>query len=682
MAKLLPVTRKLVFSRPQLRNYYDTWIAQRSNAKDPAGFLYAIASTMYALRDQTPLADPAVDGDALALVLTALPTDGDRFAFFSATLSAGFFDGAVTPDGQKRFEMRRSLTRKFLKALPSKRNETVSQLQANETGEEAFGNKTIWADPGDFAPAMILAARRMCRVEIRENNGSIKRTGTGFLIGPSAIITNFHVVHDRPDTLPKRTAITCNFDYSETTGQKNARTSKHFAELDWCIAKSETGPNSPQTDVVNWWTNPDLLDAWLVSLVNKLDYAVIRLDGAPGLQRGWYDLASLTEAEQLVHGLVLHHPAGLDQTVTFGDMSISAPEDARLFHEAATSGGSSGGLLLNQIGQPVGLHYLGIDYQRPVPAMGDPDAKEHAFMNVAVSLHHIARDLKSKESVADVAAASRIVPYRGCLDGVHPVFGRHVLLNKLHEMWRDPDKRLMMVHLDQTPGEGIEHPGKSFTIDIIKSIFRSPEHQHIVFRAGETEADARQMAKAALGNFVDDIETSLPAVADTTTAAYVQRLVSYLGKKLREKPPNQSIWLMIDDLDIHTLADASGREFLATVYDQIKQLPSLRVVLIGLKDGLPISGIDPRNLVRDHIQVEDVSGFDKLFKEWLNERGARDLAEPLGPATMDILAQTVVSCAGETAPLRDMAEFVSSHIAEVAERLFGTAIQPVSEDDI
>ena len=54
------------------------------------------------------------------------------------------------------------------------------------------------------------------------------------------------------------------------------------------------------------------------------------------------------------------------------------------------------------------------------------------------------------------------------------------------------------------------------------------------------------------------------------------------------------------------ITDASGREFLSTLYDQIGAMSNLRIVLIGLPESIEIGGLDPSNVITSSIGPDDV----------------------------------------------------------------------------
>ena len=650
---MIALTEGLTFSRGMMRSYFDRWVVQGGTRSACPGFLYAVASGLD--RSGYGALDPARDTDALALALGSLPDGAHVLSFMAGAVAAGLFDPPGAP-AKGRADTRRKLMERVVGCVGGN---AVAEILPRATPQnatlataQAHGDIPTWVDPGHVLPAIIQARRRLCRIVAENNREDIVPLGTGFLIGPSAVITNQHVMDDLASGPFDPTTLTCWFDYSETTGTKSATGAWHPVAGDQIIASSPMGKAQPENAPNRWWEDNAIRNAFLQEMAGNLDYAVLRLDSAPGLQRGWYDLEKLPKAFPSF-AIALHHPSGLDQTITMGDMKFSFRKDVRLFHEAPTAQGSSGGLLINEIAEPIGLHHVGIAYR-------DVDTGPKLFMNVAISLKHIADDLAAKGSFDRIRRSASLAPPLGCVDGVKPLFGRRDLLGKLQQMWEDPKKRILMVHYEPG-GTPVRKPGKSFTTEIIEGLFRTPEHKHIVFRAGETEADALSFVSETMDSFASDLVSGLPKTPQTTTAAYVQELVNILVSKMRERLPNQSVWLMIDDLEHHRLSDASGREYLATLYDRIEQIPGLRVVLIGLPRENAIGGVNSANVVTSTISdTDDLSNFDQLFDTWFRQRTA--LGAAVDDTAIELLSRTMGSYAQQEAPLQAMSRFVVDHM--------------------
>ena len=94
-------------------------------------------------------------------------------------------------------------------------------------------------------------------------------------------------------------------------------------------------------------------------------------------------------------------------------------------------------------------------------------------------------------------------------------------------------------------------------------------------------------------------------------------------------------------------------------------MPQVRIILIGLPEGVEISGL-PDKIIRSHLGIDDLTKFDDQFAAWFQERLGRE--QPFDDAALDFISQTVVQVAGTTEPLPQMAKFVTSNIDPVAER--------------
>jgi len=669
LEKLLGFRSELNAPRQQFQNFYDAWLADADLADAPASFMHAIIRTLAEARGAGIQLDPARSNDAIALVLAALGSEYSSANCFSAAVTSGMFhnSGDKNPTDQQV-----ELIKGFLNMVKSDQsansNEPVAgRLQSGNLHAMTAPEK-IWTDPGHLLPALLLARRRLCKI-LTIDNAENPIVGSGFLIGPSTIITNFHVVKDQPVTLTDKQDIRIFFDYSLTTGLQHDDGSVHHPQLNWCIAKSATGIVGPVSDNEFWWNDRTTRNDWLSSVADNLDYAIIQLESSPGLQRGWYDIRSFGKSASLEGCWVLHHPGGNDQTVTEGNLHyVKSGNPSRLFHSASTVHGSSGGLMLNSSGLPIGLHYmgLGVDVFNP----GDKVVNiPRTVVNVAIPLSEIAKDLAQKNVLDSIVEIKTIAPNRGCLDGRRPVFGREKFFVDLGELFKG-EKPIMMVSVTSSnDNEPISQPGKSFSAEMVASIFPQPGNIHIVFEAGELKADGRKMAALMLEAFAPDLVADLPDDPDTTTPAFIKRIVDFVGRSLRQRAGNQIVWLILDDLDKHEVSDASGRQFLNSLYASIHRHNNLRIILIGLDEDNAPGGIERSKLISSRITDADISDRRKLFVNWLNQRGGRDIG--IDEIGQKLLTRTVASYAGEEAPLAQMAKFVTDHMSEVTNDIFG-----------
>lgn len=208
-------------------------------------------------------------------------------------------------------------------------------------GTEAFDASVAGAFKSQhlfvFIEQLKAIAQQVCRIEIPAGNGC----GTGFLIGPSMIMTNYHVY----DVLRKdgysSLDLRCRFDYilDPETGDPSPGTAYRLAEADWLVKTSEE---------------------------LALDYAVLRLADPVGEQllsanrkRGWLTPAKARIVERDEPLIVVQHPAADLLQIALGFALSINRQTHRIAHSANTAPGSSGSPCFTQDGKLVGLHHWG-----------------------------------------------------------------------------------------------------------------------------------------------------------------------------------------------------------------------------------------------------------------------------------------------------------------------------------
>ncbi len=221
---------------------------------------------------------------------------------------------------------------------------------------------------------------RTCRIEYPVNTAQ----GTGWLVGPDLLLTNWHVI-DRalPGGDRQATNFVCRFDYAETAAGTQGGTEVRLAQ-DWCVDASPpsafelgTGTDAPSNET--------------------LDYALVRLakgvgnePTAAGEMRGWVVPRAdqgLPQQNEIV--FVVQHPEGLPVKLAAGDVKGTSPDNFRFFHSANTKGGASGSVVVNAKLDVIGLHHAGdLLYHRG--KIGTPDR------NQAVPIGHIISRLQAK----------------------------------------------------------------------------------------------------------------------------------------------------------------------------------------------------------------------------------------------------------------------------------------------
>lgn len=174
----------------------------------------------------------------------------------------------------------------------------------------------------DFSRYFVRARKQSVGVIVRNN---LKRYCTGSMISHDLMLTARHCIqYKRPDNLK--------VIFSYELNRKGEET-KEYTYLVKSIL--ETGKNE------------------------KLDYAILKLDGRPGLTHGYSALAnSDTPIEQDEPIILLQHPNGEPMQLDVGH--IKRIENKMIeYDDLDTLGGSSGAGLLNADGKIIGVHVLG-----------------------------------------------------------------------------------------------------------------------------------------------------------------------------------------------------------------------------------------------------------------------------------------------------------------------------------
>ena len=432
------------------------------------------------------------------------------------------------------------------------------------------------------------ARARLCRVEVAKDGNPEAVTGTGFLIGPSTVLTAFHVVASLVDQTgtPKpgsERQLRVRFDHA--TGRRV--TAEYKVPGSWLVASRMPHP----AEIATAQEIPELISpAGNVDLRGFLDYAVIVVAGSPGSERGYYDIERAVEplADGTIH--LFQHPMGVQQRQTIGKFTgfRDPPSTERIDHTANAVTGSSGGLLLDGNYALVGLHQ---------GAHGEP------VVNTGISAIAI------RDHVLDQGANlldSRYVQAFRLADDSRPILGR----SKCQEWVRRTSKPLVRVK----PFTGSK--GVSFTLEIMRACL--PESEHVIKRVQVLELDSDAMKTAAmllgrLGVGAADLPTE--ADANTSRGAWLGQLVAAFGARVEEAHRDRMVWLVIDDLEKtgHTIPDGSVRDFLSELYKQSANLKNLRIVLLGMTDfpsGFPTGFVDDEDISPP--QLDDIVSYVRL----------------------------------------------------------------------
>lgn len=191
-------------------------------------------------------------------------------------------------------------------------------------------------NPDSWLVDMAAKLKTVCRVETSQGIAA----GTGFLVGPSLVMTNSHVA----SSFLNPASVIFRFDYRIQPGGKPLKPGVEYklAAKDWMVAESPAG---------------------------KLDFALMKLQGAPGDEspgrgmkaspRGWLKPAAwnFQKGEPMV---IVQHPKGRQMEMAFGSVLDTGGKEW-VDHSVSTQEGSSGSPCFNSSLELVALHYWGSD---------------------------------------------------------------------------------------------------------------------------------------------------------------------------------------------------------------------------------------------------------------------------------------------------------------------------------
>ena len=205
--------------------------------------------------------------------------------------------------------------------------------------------------------------QQVCRVEIRTDQGMMY--GTGFLVGPDLVMTNYHVMKPVIDGTPKPENVKFRFDYKimEDGETINSGTVYRLAAKDWLIDASEYSAVDKLVDPGDAVPEP-----------TQLDYAMVRLSGEPGNlpvganaepgapHRKWVQLSKQSyDFEPDTALYIVQHPQGEPLKMCIDTEAIIEVNSnrTRVRYRTNTEKGSSGSPCFNKDWELVALHHSG-----------------------------------------------------------------------------------------------------------------------------------------------------------------------------------------------------------------------------------------------------------------------------------------------------------------------------------
>ncbi|MBD2616215.1 trypsin-like peptidase domain-containing protein [Nostoc punctiforme FACHB-252] len=221
------------------------------------------------------------------------------------------------------------------------------ELLKRDSREKIIRETNSFLDVGKWVEKLSEIQAQVCRIEFPTG----KAQGTGFLIAPNVIITNFHVMEDLIKGTHTYSDVILRFDYKNLRDNKSSTGKEYRLKEEWLIDKS-----SYLSDAEN---------------LLPLDYTLVRVDDEPGNStigepgspaRGWINLP--TEPYQFLPNtplFIVQHPEGKPLKLALDtDAIIDVNENGTIVrYKTNTEPGSSGSPCFNSNWDLVALHHMG-----------------------------------------------------------------------------------------------------------------------------------------------------------------------------------------------------------------------------------------------------------------------------------------------------------------------------------
>jgi hypothetical protein len=210
--------------------------------------------------------------------------------------------------------------------------------------ERLFGPGRMGGAPEAWRRRLAAIERRVCRVEPQVGAA----LGTGFLVSPNVVLTNFHVIENK-----LLESLRVRFDHKVLPGRTLLQSGTVY-RVTKCLASSRYSP----ADLMH----PRPRDA----RTDELDYAFLQVEGLPGEahvdgeQRGWLELPRARESflpGSLV--LIVQHPEGRPMSVAVDEFLGVNASRTRVAYRPCTGPGSSGAPCFTRDLRLAALHHSG-----------------------------------------------------------------------------------------------------------------------------------------------------------------------------------------------------------------------------------------------------------------------------------------------------------------------------------
>ena len=215
---------------------------------------------------------------------------------------------------------------------------------------------------------------QVCRVE------TPYEMGTGFLVGPDLVITNYHVMKAVINDTSAAPKVVLRFDYKQLSGGGivNPGTKVQLAKNNWLLDSSPYSQSDRLADPGNQTPNLDELDYALLRLASDVgDEPVAGAKAEQGTpKRGWIRPLLTYAFPQNAPVFIVQHPLAKPLKLALDTKSVIGrnSNNTRVRYVTNTEKGSSGSPVFNEKWELVALHHSGDRSIVPVYNQGIPFA--------------------------------------------------------------------------------------------------------------------------------------------------------------------------------------------------------------------------------------------------------------------------------------------------------------------
>lgn len=210
-----------------------------------------------------------------------------------------------------------------------------------------------------FREKMAVVEGQVCRIELGGN-----AAGTGFLVGPDAVLTNYHVLRPVLEGTATAAKVTCRFDYKVLAdGSRVEGVAVGLHPTDWRLDASPCSPAELTRNPDAPPPKPDELDYALVRLARRVgDEPAAPKGGTESPRRGWLTLPLVAPAfVPKMPLMIVQYPDGKPLKLAVDTDSVIGVNagGTRVRYATNTDPGSSGSPVFDLDWNLVALHHLG-----------------------------------------------------------------------------------------------------------------------------------------------------------------------------------------------------------------------------------------------------------------------------------------------------------------------------------